>query len=78
MAKVELKSARTTETDPSRAASALSEALGPQAPKMATLFASSDRDPIALNRAMRGAFHPKSRLRGVPETCIATSITTSK
>ncbi|HVJ89796.1 MAG TPA: FIST N-terminal domain-containing protein [Labilithrix sp.] len=64
MAHVELKSARTSESDPNRAATALCEALGSAKPKLVTLFASSDRDHLALNRAMRERLPSDTRIIG--------------
>lgn len=64
MANVELKSARTSETDPNKAATALCDALGSTTPKLATIFASSERDHVALNRAMRERLPKGTRLIG--------------
>ncbi len=64
MASVDLKSARTTEHDPNVAAEQLCRALGSSRPQLATLFASSDRDPVALNRAMRERLPKGTRLVG--------------
>ena len=52
MAKVELKSARTTEKDPAKAAEEIARALAGASAKLVTVFASSDRDHAALNRAL--------------------------
>lgn len=64
MASVDLKSTRTTETDPNAAAESLCGHLGSSRPELATLFASSDRDPVALNRAMRERLPKGTRLIG--------------
>lgn len=64
MAKVELKSARTAEKDPVKAAEALCRELADVKPKLVTLFASSDRDHVALNRAIRERLPPGTRLVG--------------
>jgi hypothetical protein len=64
MAKVELKSARTTETDPVKAAEALCRDLGGLTPKLVTLFASCDRDHAALNRALRERLPAGTRVVG--------------
>lgn len=64
MASVDLKSARTSKTDPDEAAESLCRDLGSQRPQLATVFASSDRDPVALNRAMRERLPKGTRLIG--------------
>lgn len=64
MANVELKSARTSEVDPNKAAEQLCKELGSASPKLVTIFASSDRDPVALNRAMRERLPKGTRLIG--------------
>lgn len=64
MAKVELKSARTMEQDPAKAAEELCRALEGTSPKLVTVFASSDRDHVALNRAMRERLPAGTRLVG--------------
>ncbi len=64
MAKVELKSARTSEQDPNKAAEELCRALGSATPKLVTVFASSERDHAALNRALRERLPKGTRLIG--------------
>lgn len=64
MAKVELKSARTTETDPVKAAEELVRALDGVKAKLVTVFASCDRDQTALNTALRERLPPGTRLIG--------------
>ncbi len=64
MAKVELRSARTSATDPDQAAEELVRLLAPVKPKLVTLFASSKRDQCALNRALRERLPPGTRLIG--------------
>lgn len=64
MANVELKSARTSEVDPNKAAEQLCKELGGTSPKLVTIFASSDRDHAALNRAVRERLPKGTRLVG--------------
>ncbi|HVY47739.1 MAG TPA: FIST N-terminal domain-containing protein [Minicystis sp.] len=64
MAEVQLKSARTQEADPDRAAEALCRDLGAAAPKLVTLFHGADRDAAALNRAVRARLPRSTRLVG--------------
>src|SRR4051812_47285408 len=64
MANVELKSARTSEADPDKAAEELCNQLGSAKPKLVTIFASSDRDHVALNRAMRERLPSGTRVIG--------------
>ena len=64
MAKVDLKSARTEQKDPEKAAEELCRAFAGTSPKLVTIFASSDRDPEALNRAMRARLPAGTRLVG--------------
>jgi hypothetical protein len=64
MAKVELKSARTTLPDAAAAAEELVLQLGVDHPKLVTLFSSSDRDQRALNRALRERLPKETRLLG--------------
>mgnify|MGYP005859321377 CR=1 FL=1 len=64
MARVELKSARTSKTDPGEAAEALCDQLGSAKPKLVTIFASSDRDQARLNAAMRERLPKGTRLIG--------------
>jgi hypothetical protein len=52
MAKVELKSARTSEKDPQKAAEELVKSLGGITPKLVMVYASIDRDFAALNKAI--------------------------
>ena len=68
MAKVELKSARTSEKDPVKAAEELCNALGGATPKLVTIFGSSDRDQVALNRALRERLPRGTRVIGAT-TC---------
>lgn len=53
MAEIRLKTARTAETDPEKAAETLLDEIGSTSPKLVTLFASRDRDQRALNDAVR-------------------------
>jgi hypothetical protein len=64
MSQVNIKSARTTERDPEKAAEILCNELGGAKPKLVTLFASSDRDTLALNRAVRARLPKDTRLLG--------------
>lgn len=64
MARVDLKSARTTEKDPVKAAEELCVALGSARPKLVTLFASCDRDLGALGRAVRDRLPRDTRIVG--------------
>lgn len=64
MAQIDLKSARTDEADPERAAEALVAGLGSTPPKLVTLFAASARDQRALNRAVRARLPKGTRLIG--------------
>lgn len=64
MAKVELKSVRTAETDPNKAAEEIARGLEGVTPKLVTVFMSSDRDAVALNRALRERLPKGTRLVG--------------
>src|SRR3712207_1453771 len=65
MARVQMQTARTTEADQARAAEQLVRQLqGATSPKLVTLFASRDRDQLALNRAVRERLPPGTRLVG--------------
>jgi hypothetical protein len=64
MASVELHSARTKAPDPSAAAEDLANQLGAVQPKLVVLFASRDRDQLALNRALRERLPRTTRLVG--------------
>jgi len=65
MATVELKSARTTEVDAEKAAAELCRALGDTAnAKLVTIFASSEHDHVALNRALRERLRKGTRIIG--------------
>jgi hypothetical protein len=64
MARVQMQTIRTTEPDPVRAAEALVRQLEGATPKLVTLFASRDRDQVALNRAVRERLPPGTRLVG--------------
>jgi hypothetical protein len=64
MASVELHSAHTTTLDPSAAAEDLVKQLGDITPKLVLLFASRDRDQVALNHAVRERLPQGTRLVG--------------
>ncbi len=68
MSEVNLKSVRTEERDAEKAAELLCKQLerqlGSAEPKLVTLFASSDRDALALNRAVRKRLPAATRLIG--------------
>ncbi|MFO0757893.1 MAG: FIST N-terminal domain-containing protein [Byssovorax sp.] len=67
MPKITLKSARTAHADPNAAAEELVSRLGELgagAPKLVTLFASSDRDQRAVNQAVRARLPASTRLIG--------------
>ena len=65
MAIVKMQTARTTQLDPIAAAEDLVRQLqGGATPKLVTLFASRDRDQLALNRALRERLPPGTRLVG--------------
>jgi hypothetical protein len=64
MPRIQLKSARTTLTDPGAAAEELLTQLGAGTPKLVTLFASSDRDQRAVNQAVRERLPRTTRLIG--------------
>jgi len=64
MASVELHSAHTTALDPAAAADDLVNQLGAITPKLVLLFASRDRDQVALNRAVRERLPKSTRLVG--------------
>jgi hypothetical protein len=64
MARIDLASARTSAQDPAQAAEELMTQLGSAKPKLVTMFASSDRDQLALNRALRARLHRDTRLVG--------------
>ncbi len=65
MAIVKMQTARTTQLDPIAAAEDLVRQLqGGATPKLITLFASRDRDQLALNRALRERLPPGTRLVG--------------
>jgi len=60
-----MQTARTTQLDPIAAAEDLVRQLqGGATPKLITLFASRDRDQLALNRALRERLPPGTRLVG--------------
>ncbi|AKU99082.1 hypothetical protein AKJ09_05746 [Labilithrix luteola] len=63
MPSVELESARTTKVDPEEAAEHLVSQLRGVEPKMVVLYASRDRDHVALNKAVRRRL-PNARLLG--------------
>jgi len=64
MARIDLKSARTSEQDAARAAEDLMNQLGSEKPKLVTCFASYERDQLALNRALRERLPKETRLIG--------------
>jgi hypothetical protein len=64
MASVELHSARTTALDANAAAEDLMNQLGAVSPKLVVLFASRNRDHVALNRAIRERLPKETRLAG--------------
>src|SRR5688572_12537057 len=63
MASIRLTSARTKAIDSDAAAKELVEGLGAP-PKLALMFASSERDQVALNRAVRALLPASTRLVG--------------
>jgi hypothetical protein len=64
MARIDLKSARTTEQDAARAADDLLARIGGSTPKLVTMFASYGRDQRELNRALRERLPKETRLIG--------------
>ena len=64
MPKTRFQSVRTALTDPQAAAEALVGSLDGPEPRLVTLFASSDRDHLALNRALRERLPRGTRLIG--------------
>jgi len=64
MPKVQLESARTTHADAAAAAEDLLSQITGANPKLVTLFASSDRDQLALNKAVRERLPKSTRLIG--------------
>jgi hypothetical protein len=65
LAIVKMQTARTTQSDPITAAEDLVRQLqGGPPPKLITLFASRDRDQVALNRALRERLPAGTRLVG--------------
>lgn len=64
MARVQLHSARTNERDPIAAAEDLLKQLPSIEPKLVTVYASRNRDPHALNKALRERLPPGTRLIG--------------
>ena len=68
MAKVELKSTRSEKKDPNEAAEEIARGLSGVTPKLVTVFASSDRDAAALNKALRERLPKGTRLIGA-STC---------
>ncbi len=68
MSKTSFQSVRTTLTDPNAAAEALLSALSGDTPKLVTMFASFDRDQLALNRAVRERLPKGTRLVGATTT----------
>lgn len=63
MAAIHMTTARTRAADPEEAAAALTAGIG-AAPRLAVLFASSDRDHAALGRAIRARLPAGTRLIG--------------
>ena len=59
-----MQTARTPQAEPAAAAEDLLRQLGGAAPKLVTLFASRERDQVALNRAVRERLPPGTRLVG--------------
>lgn len=53
MPKVQMRTARTTKTDPGEAADDLLNQIGSFEPKLGVMYASRERDHVALNRAIR-------------------------
>jgi hypothetical protein len=68
MPKITFQSVRTALSDPQAAAEALVAALDGPAPRLVTLFASRDRDQLALNRALRERLPRGTRLVGATTT----------
>jgi hypothetical protein len=64
MPRIQLKSARSALTDPAAAAEELLTQLGAGNPKLVTLFASSNRDQLAINQAVRERLPKSARLIG--------------
>jgi hypothetical protein len=65
LAIVKMQTARTTQSEPVAAAEDLVRQLqGGATPKLVTLFASRERDQLALNRALRERLPPGTRLVG--------------
>ncbi|NTX09750.1 FIST C-terminal domain-containing protein [Myxococcus sp. CA056] len=64
MAQVKMQTARTTLKEPEAAAEDLLSQLGTIKPVLVTMFASRDRDPYALNRAVRARLPSGTRLVG--------------
>jgi hypothetical protein len=64
MAQIKLHSARTCLVDPVASADDLLNQLGGLTPKLVVLFASRDRDHLALNQALRDRLPPETRLIG--------------
>jgi hypothetical protein len=64
MAQVKMHTARTTLKEPDAAAEDLLSQLGGTHPRLVTMFASRDRDQVALNRAVRARLPQGTRLIG--------------
>ncbi|MDB4993627.1 MAG: hypothetical protein JWM74_1059 [Myxococcaceae bacterium] len=64
MPSVKLRPCRTEQRDPALAADDLMNQIGSVSPKLVTLFASRDRDHLALNRALRERLPKSTRLVG--------------
>ena len=64
MGSVQMKTARSSKTDPAQVAEELLGQLGSFRPKLVTLFAERKRDQRALNRAVRERLPAGTRLIG--------------
>jgi hypothetical protein len=64
MPSVEMTSARTTQRDAAAAAEDLCNQLGSAIPKLVVIFASRDRDHVALNHELRARLPKTTRLLG--------------
>ncbi|WP_164008881.1 FIST signal transduction protein [Pyxidicoccus trucidator] len=64
MAQVKMHTARTTLKEPDAAAEDLLSQLGGTHPRLVTMFASRERDQVALNRAVRARLPQGTRLIG--------------
>src|SRR5262245_8262235 len=64
MPSIEMVHARSGERDAAAAAEELCTQIGGARPRLVVMFASRDRDQIALNRALRERLPPDTRLLG--------------